>query len=153
VKLVYVAGPFRAMSNYVPGHQDMFAVQENIMAAMKLGLEVARMRGAFPVIPHANTMFFTGAAPDNVWLEGDLEMLRRCDAVVFTEDYMRSSGAREEHAFAQRHHIPIFYTVAALRHWLYQPMDRPEPIPPDILADIHMRASHPAVADATGEPG
>ena len=37
MKLVYVAGPFRAMSTYVQGHQDMFAVQENIMAAMKLG--------------------------------------------------------------------------------------------------------------------
>jgi hypothetical protein len=118
VKLVYVAGPFRAVSSYIPGHQDMFAVQENIMAAMKLGLEVARIAGAFPVIPHANTMFFTAAAPDEVWLNGDLEMLRRCDAILMTPDWKRSSGARAEHEFAKEHGLPVFYEVDPLRAWV-----------------------------------
>ncbi len=118
MKLVYVAGPFRAASAYVPGHQDMFAVQENIMAAMKLGLEVARTPGAFPVIPHANTMFFTGAAPDHVWLEGDLEMMRRCDAVLMTPDWQRSSGARAEEQLARELGIPVFYDAEALKAWL-----------------------------------
>lgn len=118
MKLIYVAGPFRASSTYVPGHQDMFAVQENIMRAMKLGLEVARTPGAFPVIPHANTMFFTAAAPDQVWLDGDMEMLRRCDAILMTEDWQRSSGARAEHQTALDRGIPIFYTVEAMREWL-----------------------------------
>lgn len=120
MKLVYVAGPFRAASSYVPGHQDMFAVQENIMAAMKLGLEVARTPGLFPVIPHANTMFFTAAAPDQVWLDGDLEMLARCDAILMTPDWQRSSGARAEHVFAADRNIPIFYTMDSLREWITQ---------------------------------
>lgn len=118
MKLVYIAGPFRASSAYVPGCQDMFAVQENIMAAMKLGLEVARTPGAFPVIPHANTMFFTGAAPDAVWLEGDLEMLARCDACLMTPDWQRSSGARAEHEFCQKRGIPIYYDIATLREFI-----------------------------------
>lgn len=106
------------MSQYVPGHQDMFAVQENIMAAMKLGLEVARMPGAFPVIPHANTMFFTAAAPDQVWLDGDMEMLRRCDAILMTPDWQRSSGARAEHAYALPR-MPVFYTPEQCREWVF----------------------------------
>jgi hypothetical protein len=115
MKLVYVAGPFRAKSAYIEGHQDMFAVQENIMRAMKLGLEVARIPGLFPVIPHANTMFFTAAAPDAVWLDGDMEMLRRCDAILMTEDWQRSSGARAEHQEAIERGIPIYYDVETLR--------------------------------------
>lgn len=118
IKLVYVAGPFRAASAYVPGHQDMFAVQENIMAAMKLGLAVARIPGLFPVIPHANTMFFTGSAPDATWLEGDLEMLARCDAVIMTPDWKRSSGATAEHACAINRGIPVFYDTDTLGKWL-----------------------------------
>lgn len=118
MKLIYIAGPFRASSSYVPGHQDMFKVQENIMAAMKLGLDVARLDGAFPVIPHANTMFFTNAALDKVWLDGDLEMLRRCDAILMTSDWERSSGARAEEAFAKEHGIPVFYELATLKGWL-----------------------------------
>jgi hypothetical protein len=118
MKLVYVAGPFRASSAYVPGHQDMFAVQENIMAAMKLGLEIARTLVAFPVIPHANTMFFTGSAPDAVWLDGDIEMMRRCDAVLMTPDWQRSSGARAEEKLAREIGLPVFYAIDDVRAWL-----------------------------------
>ena len=118
MRLVYIAGPFRAKSQYIAGHQDMFAVQENIMRAMKLGLDVARTPGAFPVIPHANTMFFTAAAPDSVWLDGDLEVLRRCDAILMTPDWQLSSGARAEHEFAILHGIPVFYSIEAVRVWV-----------------------------------
>ena len=118
MKLIYIAGPFRAASQHCPGHQDMFAVQENIMAAMKLGLEVARTPGCFPVIPHANTMFFTGSAPDHVWLEGDIEMLRRSDALLVTSEWHRSSGARAEVEYAKTHGIPIHYSIDEARQWL-----------------------------------
>ena len=115
MKLVYIAGPFRAMSVHIDGHQDMFAVQENIMAAMKLGLEVARTPGYFPVIPHANTMFFTGSAPDHVWLDGGIELLKRCDVILMTPDWKRSSGARAEHLIAEESGIPVCYSIDDLR--------------------------------------
>ena len=118
MKLVYIAGPFRASSAFIEGHQDMFAVQEHIMAAMKLGLEVARTPGAFPVIPHANTMFFTGSAPDAVWLDGDLELLRRCDAVLMTPNWERSSGATIEHESALKWRMPVFYEIEGMRQWV-----------------------------------
>lgn len=123
MRLVYIAGPFRASSQYIDG-QDMFAVQENVMAAMKLGLEVARIPDLFPIIPHANTMFFTASAPDLVWLEGDKEILRRCDAVLMVADWHRSVGATAEHQLAEELEIPIFYDLDQVRTWAETKNDR-----------------------------
>lgn len=115
--VVYIAGPFRAASKHVAGHQDMFEVQRNIMAAMALGLKVWQA-GAVALIPHANTMFFTGSADDSVWLRGDLELLYRCDALLLTEDYARSSGARAEREYALANDISVFYHIDNLLLWL-----------------------------------
>lgn len=110
MKLVYVAGPFRAKN-----HWD---VEQNIRRAETLALEVWRC-GAACICPHANTRFFDGAAEDRVWLEGDLEILRRCDAVVLTEDWERSSGARSEVEFALALGIPVFKSVIEVYRWLH----------------------------------
>ena len=109
MKVVYVAGPFRGKS-----HWD---VEENIRRAERLALEVWRS-GAACVCPHTNTRFFDGAADDSVWLDGDLEILARCDAVVMTDDWQRSSGARAEEAYAREKNIPVFYALDALREWI-----------------------------------
>ena len=44
----------------------------------------------------------------HVWLEGDMELLRRCDAVVLTPDWERSSGARAERQAAYNWSIPVY---------------------------------------------
>src|SRR5579871_1954422 len=108
---VYVAGPFRGPSHW--------AIWQNIMSAMALALEVWRL-GAVAICPHGNTFPFQHAAMDEIWLAGDLEILRRCDAVVLTADWERSSGAREEVKFAVEHQIPVFGSLEALRDWLGQ---------------------------------
>lgn len=115
--VVYVAGPFRCSSQHMPGQQDCWGIQTNVMAAMALGLEVWRM-GAAALVPHANTMFFQNAAKDEVWLDGDLAMLAKCDAVLMTPDWQRSTGARAEEAFARERGIPVFYDLDALRVWV-----------------------------------
>jgi hypothetical protein len=51
-------------------------------------------------------------------LDGDLEILRRCDAVMLTHDWRRSEGARAEYEEAVRWKIPTFVTLEALREWL-----------------------------------
>ena len=103
--LVYVAGPFRAPHNW--------GIEENIRRAERLALDVWAA-GYTALCPHCNTRFFQGALPDEIWLEGDLEMLRRCDAVVLTEDWRKSSGARAEVMSAQNHGIPVYESVVAL---------------------------------------
>ncbi len=53
-----------------------------------------------------------------MWLNGDLEILKRCDAVLMTPDYERSSGARAERDEALRVGLPVFYTIETLAEWL-----------------------------------
>jgi len=65
--------------------------------------------------PHTNTRFFQGALPDDVWLKGDLALLSKCDAVVMTSRWARSTGATAEHNFARERGIPILYDDAELR--------------------------------------
>ncbi len=117
MKVVYVAGPFRSASKFVPGQQDSWGIQSNVMRAMELALEVWRL-GAAAVTPHANTMFFQNAAPDNVWLDGDLAILAKCDAMLMTPDWERSSGARAEKEYADKIGIPVMLTLDELRAWL-----------------------------------
>lgn len=110
VKLVYVAGPFRA-----PNVWDM---EQNIRRAEALSLEVWRL-GAVAICPHLNTRCFQGVLPDHIWLDGDLAILTKCDAVIMTEDWQRSEGATTEHVYARKHQIPIFYDLKALKEWVF----------------------------------
>jgi hypothetical protein len=113
MRVVYVAGPFRGASSW--------DIENNIRRAETLALEVWRA-GAACLCPHTNTRFFQNAAPDHLWLDGDLELLRRCDAVLMTPDWERSSGARAEHDFAKTHGVEVFYDIEALKTWLSVPV-------------------------------
>lgn len=104
--LIYICGPFRCASTAVPGQQDAWGIQQNVMRAAALALEVWRA-GGVGLCPHMNTFCFQGAAPDDVWLDGDLALLDRCDAVWVTPDWERSTGAKAEVAFAIKHQIPV----------------------------------------------
>jgi hypothetical protein len=122
MKLVYVAGPFRSMNQN--GKSNAWGVQSNIMAAMKLALEVWKL-GHAALCPHANTMFFQDAdgCADEVWLDGDLEMLSRCDAMILTPDWEKSSGARRERLEAINQGKPVFYNIEELGVWLAEGAD------------------------------
>jgi hypothetical protein len=116
MKLVYIAGPYRAPKEW--------EVLQNIRRAEELALEVWRA-GASCICPHKNTAFFGGAADDSVWLKGDLEMVRRCDAILCTEGYENSAGTRGEVALARDLGIPVFEAFSELKQWL----DGKSPVP------------------------
>lgn len=109
MKVVYVAGKFRG--------PDAWAIETNIRAAETLSLEVWRL-GAAALCPHTNTRFFQGAAPDSVWLDGDLEMLARCDALLTVDNWKDSQGARAEVEHAKTLNIPVFHSLGELDGWL-----------------------------------
>lgn len=71
--------------------------------------------------PHTNTRFFDKAAPDAVFLDGDLEILRRCDFVILVPGWERSQGTLAEINAAVSQGLPIFPDVASLRRWLATP--------------------------------
>lgn len=108
--VVYVAGPFRA--------PNAWEIEQNIRRAERLALEVWQL-GAACICPHTNTRFYQGAAPDEVWLAGDLEILRRCDAVLVVPDWEQSAGTRAEIEFAQECKVPVFYHLAELERWMF----------------------------------
>lgn len=117
MKVVYIAGPFRAASKYTDG-QDMFEIHKHIMYALDMAVKVWRL-GAAALCPHANTFPFTGSAPDSIWLEGDKELLRRCDAILMVPGWQKSSGAIVERALAEALRLPVFYdTDDAFVQWL-----------------------------------
>jgi hypothetical protein len=97
MKIIYVAGPFRG-----PTPWD---IAENIRAAERIGLMVA-MADAMPLIPHANTAHFDRQRDGQFWLDGTMELLRRCDGVVFLPTWRRSEGSVGEFREAGRLNIP-----------------------------------------------
>lgn len=122
VKLVYVAGPYRAASGWL--------VDLNIQEARMLGARVAHV-GAYPVIPHSNTAHFDGLAPDALWLGGTLELMRRCDAVIFAERWEQSTGSRAERAEAMQFGLPVFDSISQLAAWLPNVQCRCAPAEPE----------------------
>lgn len=109
MKVIYVAGPFRGPNSW--------AIENNIRRAEALSLDVWKL-GAAAICPHTNTRFFQGAAPDHLWLDGDLAILAKCDAILMTPDWSRSTGATAEKEFAEARGIPVFRTIEALARWL-----------------------------------
>lgn len=100
IYVIYVAGPYRGPDNY--------AIHRNICDAEKWALKLWQA-GLAVICPHLNTAHFQGAAPDHIWLDGDLELMRRCDAVFMVPGWNRSTGATVEHGEAARLGMPIFY--------------------------------------------
>lgn len=109
MKVIYVAGPFRGPNSW--------EIEQNIRRAETLALEVWRA-GAAALCPHTNTRFFKGAADDRVWLDGDLELLARCDAILMTPDWERSSGARAERDFAIERGLPVLYDLETAKDFI-----------------------------------
>lgn len=103
----------------------------NIRRAEVLALQVWQA-GAACICPHTNTRFYQGAAPDAVWLDGDLEILRRCDAVVTTANWDQSHGASIEVAMAlDTLWIPVFH--ASCVNELYISDEGPDYLPPSFM--------------------
>jgi hypothetical protein len=109
IPVVYVAGPYRGPSEW--------AVTENIRAAEAAALELWK-RGAAAVCPHKNTAYFGGARPDETWLEGDLAILMKCDALFLLPTWKQSTGAVAEVELARSFFIPIIDSMEEFDSWL-----------------------------------
>ena len=100
MRLAFISGPYRATNGKT--------VLENVRAAEAVAIEYWR-KGYAVICPHKNTAFFDGLAPDNVWLDGDLLMLSKCDLIVMIKGWEHSEGAKSEHVFAKTNGLEIIY--------------------------------------------
>ena len=100
MKVIMVAGPYRARTE-IELEQNIRHAEE---AAQRLWQD-----GWAVICPHKNSAHFGGLCDDEVWLEGDLEFLKRSDAVYFLNTWQRSAGARDEHQKALEWGKEIIY--------------------------------------------
>ena len=108
-KLIYIAGP------YTPTEES--SVEQNIAAARKVAEQVASPK-IFPIVPHN-----TGTAIEHIgdyqfWINGTIELMHRCDAVLAMPTWERSRGATDEVRDADRVHLPVFYNIPDLIGWV-----------------------------------
>lgn len=109
--VIFISGPFRGRPNIEWNRQ------QNIRRAEEAALHVWRS-GAVAICPHKNTEHFDGAADDAIWLDGDLEILSRCDAIFMVQGWNTSQGAEAEVKFAREHGISTLYTLDDLYAYL-----------------------------------
>ena len=102
MKVVYIAGRFRG--------PDAWQRELNIRRAEEAALWVWSI-GLVALCPHTNTRFFDGALPDHVWLDGDIELLKRCDAILMVNGWQDSTGACAEKVVAEQLGLPVFYEI------------------------------------------
>lgn len=94
MKLLYVAGKYCDSRGEWYQHLNI-----------ELAKRVARhfwYKGFAVICPHANTAFMGDSQKSNwdMWIKGDLEILKRCDGIVLLPNYQDSPGAMVEYRFA-----------------------------------------------------
>lgn len=103
-KLIYVAGPY-AKGDCV----------ENTNRAIKMGDQLVK-EGFWVYVPHLSLLWhIVSPHPVDFWYNNDLEVLKRCDAVLRIPG--ESSGSDKEVAVARENGIPVFYNIDSLRDW------------------------------------
>lgn len=122
IVLVYCAGNYTSAPDGSPAKP--YQRHMNIARAWETGLKVASY-GAMPIVPHLNTGHMDGievrgqADETKFWIEGTLELMRRCDAVLLIgEGWPYSAGTCGEIREAVRLKMPVFVQPFQLRSWL-----------------------------------
>ena len=96
--LIYVAGAYAG------------DVSANIIKAERVSIALIR-NGWHVFTPHKNTAGYEHYEdiPKSTWLEDDLNILARCDAMYVMDNWRISSGTKGEIAAAKELGIPIFW--------------------------------------------
>jgi hypothetical protein len=103
--LIYIAGPYRGN------------IPANIQAAREMRDAVNKIPGCFAVTPHLLGDAAPNGEDDAFWLDGTLEVMRRCDAVMLFGDWRSSQGTMNEVKHAQQLSRPVFSNMSSLRYW------------------------------------
>lgn len=100
MKLIFIAGPYKAATRK--------GIKANIAHARAAAIRLWK-EGYAVICPHMNTALFDGICPEETWLQGDLEILKRCDAIYLLDNWESSIGARNELQKAMEWNLEIIY--------------------------------------------
>jgi len=99
-KLLYVAGPYSGDT------------EANIAMAEEVSIGLIR-NGFHVYTPHKNLSGYEQYEEDGIgyetWMDMDLDILSRCDAIYVMLNSERSVGVQKELEFARKNKIPIFH--------------------------------------------
>ena len=98
MELAYVGGPYRAKSK--------IGIIKNIVAARKVAQELWKA-GYAVICPHSNSGLFNGV-PEESFLSGDIEILKKCDILVLVPGWECSTGTLDEIETAIQNNIPVY---------------------------------------------
>ena len=105
MRVIYVAGAYSSKTEW--------GLVENIRDAERVARRLW-LEGWAVICPHKNTAHFGGlldnpVADHNFWIEGDLEILKRCDAIYMTTGWESSKGSKKELELAKELGLEIFF--------------------------------------------
>jgi len=101
IKLVYIAGPYR-------GNGTPDCIHKNIQAARTVAKKYWQ-KGYAVICPHMNSAYMDGACLDEMFLNGAIEILKRCDGIVMMPNWQQSEGSRNELNVADKLGLEIIY--------------------------------------------
>lgn len=98
MQVTYLAGPY--------SNPDAFIQCRNIRHARDVAQHMW-LEGKAVICPHMNTAWFEG--PRQIFINGDLEILSRCDEIFMLQGWASSDGAKGELDLARRMGLRIEY--------------------------------------------
>ncbi|PNX52094.1 MAG: hypothetical protein BV456_00685 [Thermoplasmata archaeon M8B2D] len=98
MKLIYIAGPFRAGTQW--------EILQNVRKAEEKSLEVWRSDNV-PITPHMLGKNFYGELDEVFVLDGLIKILSRCDGVLLLDDWYNSRGTLTELGYCINNNIPF----------------------------------------------
>ncbi|MHB8483531.1 MAG: DUF4406 domain-containing protein [Nitrospiria bacterium] len=101
MKLVYIAGKYRSK-------EGPSGIWDNIQFARQYAIKYWKS-GHAVICPHMNTSMLDGVGTDDIFLNGDKEMLKRCDAIVMIPGWQESEGACAELECAKENNLEVIY--------------------------------------------
>lgn len=104
MKLVYLASPYSG--------KDENEIWHNVIKAHQKAAEVWQA-GFVCISPCSNTAFFGGDY--DLYLKGDMEIIKRCDAVLLNDGWENSKGCQMERSFAESMGIPVYEDIDHLQ--------------------------------------
>lgn len=99
-RVIYVAGPFRAKTQW--------GIMQNVRRAEAAALGLWK-RGYAVICPHAMTQNYQNECPDETWLTGAIELLKRCDAIYMLDGWRDSEGSVEELRIAKEIGLRVMF--------------------------------------------
>ena len=105
--LIYIAAPYSASTP--------IRIKDNVDKAVKLAAEIndAGNDELFAICPHpmgyAINQKMKSKPPESFWYDGDISLLKRCDAMIVGHGWRASLGCRNEIYKADEFNIPVLY--------------------------------------------